>query len=40
MKALFNIAVLLWVLAGTAISARAQVAVPPPMAAYQPLSAA
>src|ERR1035438_5338557 len=40
MKALFNIAVLLWVLAGTAISAWAQVAVPPPMAAYQPLSAA
>ena len=40
MKALFNIAVLLWVLAGTAISARAQEAVPPPMAAYQPLSAA
>ena len=40
MRALFNIAVLLWVLAGPGISARAQMAVPPPMAMYQPLSTA
>lgn len=35
MNTLFNIAVLLWVLAGAAVSARAQEAVPPPMPAYQ-----
>ncbi|MGO9477660.1 MAG: DUF3300 domain-containing protein, partial [Limisphaerales bacterium] len=38
MKSWFNIAVSLCVLAGAALSARAQTAVPPPMAAYQPLS--
>jgi hypothetical protein len=38
MKPLLKIAVLLCVLTGTAISARAQMAVPPPMAAYQPLA--
>jgi hypothetical protein len=38
MKSLFNIAVLLCVFTGTALSARAQMAVPPPVAAYQPLS--
>jgi hypothetical protein len=38
MKSLFNIVVLLCVFTGTALSARAQMAVPPPMAAYQPLS--
>ena len=38
MKLLFNIAFLLCVFTGTAISARAQMAVPPPMAAYQPLA--
>src|ERR1039458_6872886 len=37
MKPLLKIAVLLCVLAGTAISVRAQ-AVPPPMYAYQPLA--
>ena len=37
MKLLFNIAVLLCVFTGTATSVRAQMAVPPPMAAYQPL---
>ena len=40
MKPLFKIGVLLFVLTGTAISMRAQTAVPPPMAAYQPLAAA
>ena len=35
---MFKIAVLLCVLTGTAMSVRAQMAVPPPMAAYQPLS--
>src|ERR1039457_5006903 len=38
MKPLLKIAVLLCVLAGTAISVRAQMAVPPPMSAYQPLA--
>jgi hypothetical protein len=38
MKLLFKIAVLLCVFSGTAISMRAQMAVPPPMAAYQPLA--
>ncbi|MGB8367844.1 MAG: DUF3300 domain-containing protein [Limisphaerales bacterium] len=38
MKSLFKITVLLCVLTGTAMSVRAQMAVPPPMAAYQPLS--
>jgi len=38
MKSFFNIAVLLCVLAGAAPSAQAQLAVPPPMPAYQPLS--
>ena len=38
MKFLFKIAVLLCVLAGAAMSLRAQMAVPPPMPAYQPLS--
>jgi hypothetical protein len=38
MKPLLKIAVLLCVLTGTAISVRAQMAVPPPMAAYQPLA--
>jgi hypothetical protein len=38
MKSLFNIAVLLCVFTGTAISVRAQMAVPPPMPAYQPLA--
>jgi hypothetical protein len=38
MKHLFKIAVLLCVLTGTAISMRAQTAVPPPMAAYQPMA--
>ena len=37
MKLLFKIIVLLCVLTGTAMSVRAQMAVPPPMAAYQPL---
>ena len=40
MKPLFKIVVLLFVLTGTAISMRAQTAVPPPMTAYQPLAAA
>ena len=40
MKSWFNIAVLSCVLAGAAMSARAQVAVPPPVYAYQPLSGA
>src|SRR5664280_2779683 len=40
MKLLFKIAVLLCVFIGTAISLRAQTAVPPPMTAYQPLAAA
>jgi hypothetical protein len=40
MKSLFKIVVLLFVLTGTAISMRAQTAVPPPMTAYQPLAAA
>ncbi|MGA3284911.1 MAG: DUF3300 domain-containing protein [Verrucomicrobiota bacterium] len=38
MKLLFKIAVLLCVFTGTAMSLRAQMAVPPPMPAYQPLS--
>ncbi len=38
MKSLFKIVVLLCVLAGAARSMRAQVAVPPPMYAYQPLA--
>jgi len=38
MKSLFKIVVLLCVLTGTAASLRAQMAVPPPMTAYQPLS--
>jgi hypothetical protein len=38
MKSLFKIAVLLCVFAGTALSVRAQTAVPPPMAAYQPMA--
>ena len=38
MKFLFNIAVLMCVFTGTGLSARAQMAVPPPMAAYQPLA--
>jgi hypothetical protein len=38
MKFLFQIAVLLAVLAGAALSVRAQMAVPPPMPDYQPLS--
>src|ERR1035437_2505257 len=38
MKLLFKIAVLLCVLTGMAISVRAQMAVPPPMPAYQPLA--
>ena len=38
MKALFNIVFLLCVFAGTALSLRAQTAVPPPMPAYQPLA--
>jgi hypothetical protein len=38
MKLLFKIAVLLCVFNGTAMSVRAQMAVPPPMAAYQPLA--
>src|ERR1039458_4914963 len=38
MKPLLKIAVLLCVLTGMAISVRAQMAVPPPMSAYQPLS--
>ena len=38
MKPLIKIAVLLCVLAGALPSLRAQMAVPPPMAAYQPLS--
>ncbi|HEV2434564.1 MAG TPA: DUF3300 domain-containing protein [Verrucomicrobiae bacterium] len=37
MKTLFNIVFLLFVFAGTALSLRAQVAVPPPMPLYQPL---
>jgi len=40
MKLLFNIAVLLCVLTGTALSLRAQMAVPPPTPAYQPLAPA
>ena len=40
MKLASRIAVLLCVFAGTAPSARAQTAVPPPMAAYQPMAAA
>jgi hypothetical protein len=38
MKSLFKIAVLLCVFAGAALSLRAQMTVPPPMPAYQPLS--
>jgi hypothetical protein len=40
MKSLFNIAVFLCVFTGAAISMRAQMAVPPPMPAYQALSPA
>src|ERR1035438_3898202 len=40
MKAWFNIVVSVLVLAGTVPAARAQMGVPPPMAVYQPLSAA
>ena len=40
MKLLFEIAVLLCVLTGTALSLRAQMAVPPPTPAYQPLAPA
>src|ERR1039457_3097845 len=40
MKSLFKITVLLCALAGAALSMRAQMAVPPPMPAYQPLSGA
>ncbi len=40
MKLLFKIAVLLCVFTGAAMSLRAQMAVPPPMPAYQPLSGA
>jgi hypothetical protein len=40
MKLSFKIAVLLCVFTGMAVSVRAQTAVPPPMAAYQPLAAA
>jgi hypothetical protein len=40
MKLLFKIAVLLCVFAGTTVSVHAQTAVPPPMAAYQPMAAA
>jgi len=40
MKSLFKIVVLLCAFAGAALSLRAQMAVPPPMPAYQPLSAA
>ena len=40
MKLLSRIAVLLCVFAGTALSVLAQMAVPPPMAAYQPLAEA
>jgi hypothetical protein len=39
MKLLFKIAVLLCVLTGSTISMQAQTAVPPPMAAYQPMAA-
>ena len=38
MKSLLKIAVLLCVFAGTALSVRAQTAVPPPMPAYQPMA--
>ena len=38
MKSLLKIVVLLCVFTGTALSVRAQMAVPPPMAAYQPLA--
>jgi hypothetical protein len=38
MKLLFNVAVLLCVFTGSVISMRAQMAVPPPMPAYQPLA--
>ena len=40
MKFLFKIPVLLCLLAGPTLSAQAQAAVPPPMPAYQPPSAA
>jgi hypothetical protein len=40
MRLLFKIAVLLCVFTGTALVVRAQTAVPPPMAAYQPMAAA
>jgi uncharacterized membrane protein YgcG len=40
MKFLLKISVLLGLLAGPALSAQAQAAVPPPMPAYQPLAAA
>jgi len=40
MKPLFKIAVFLCVFTGTAVFVRAQTAVPPPMAAYQPMTAA
>ena len=39
-KLLFKLAVLMGVFTGTALSVRAQGAVPPPMAAYQPMTAA
>ena len=38
MKSLFNIAVLMCVFVGAAVPVRAQIPVPPPMPAYQPLS--
>jgi hypothetical protein len=40
MKSLLKIVVLLCVFTGTALSVRAQMAVPPPVAAYQPLAEA
>ena len=40
MKSLLKIVVLLCMFTGTALSVRAQMAVPPPMSAYQPLAAA
>ena len=40
MKLLLKIPVLLCLFTGTALSVRAQAAVPPPMPAYQPLPAA
>ncbi len=38
MKIIFKVAILLFALAGASLPARAQLAVPPPMPAYQPLS--